>query len=85
MHTVFMSAMPSIVRYCGMRPGLQLSLPHCRACRTIPQSFTEEESQRRRRRSGNVTFLLNYFNQPRFLKYQNGVIALATISSNANG
>ncbi|SMP41284.1 hypothetical protein SAMN06295970_10171 [Noviherbaspirillum suwonense] len=26
-----------------------------------------------------------YFNQPRFRKYQNGVIALATISTIANG
>jgi hypothetical protein len=51
----------------------------------MPGCFTEQEAQRRRRRSGNVTFLPNYFSHPRFLKYQNGVIALATISSNANG
>jgi hypothetical protein len=47
--------------------------------------FKEEESQRKGRRSGNVAALLNYFSHPRFLKYQNGVIALATINSKANG
>jgi len=51
----------------------------------MPCSFTKGELQRRRRHSGSVTFLPYYFSQPRFLKYQNGVIALATISSKANG
>jgi hypothetical protein len=51
----------------------------------MPCSFTEGESKRRRRRSGDVTALPDYFSHPRFLKYQNGVIALATISTNANG
>ena len=83
MHTVFMSAMSGIVRHRRMRAGLPLSLRHCRACRSMPDCVIEEA--RKNRHSGNVTALLNYFSQPRFLKYQNGVIALATISSNANG
>jgi len=53
----------------------------------MPYAFMEGEVQRRRRcnGSGNVTVLPDYFSHPRFLKYQNGVIALATISTSANG
>src|SRR5689334_8261155 len=37
------------------------------------------------RRKITAATLPPYFSQPRFLNYQNGVIALATISTSANG
>ena len=48
----------------------------------VPARLSSERDAKGRR---NRTALMDYFNQPRFRKYQNGVIALATINTSANG